>query len=60
VNGSRSSRSSNRLVDGLDKDAVVIATSFIHGEAGETSLLDILSLGSCNPHVSDRGTAWKP
>lgn len=58
MNGSRSS-SCHRLVDGLDKYAVVIATNFVHGEAAETNLLDILSLGSCNPNVNDQGSAWK-
>lgn len=47
ANGSRSSLS-HRLRDGLDKHALVVATSFIHRKAGETALLDVLSLDSCN------------
>lgn len=38
--------SSHRLGDSLDEHAIGITTSLIHGEAGETGLLDILSLGS--------------
>ena len=53
-NESRSSLS-HRLCDGLDKHALVVTTSFIHGEAGETSLFDILSLDSCDRHVNDNG-----
>lgn len=37
---------SHRLGDGLDKHAVVITARLIHGEAAETILFDVLSLGS--------------
>lgn len=46
VNASYSSLS-HRLSDGVDKHAVGIATSLIHGKAAETGLLDILSLDTC-------------
>lgn len=52
VSGSRSSLVHCRG-NGLDKDAIIIATRFIHGEATEISLLDVLSLGSCKRQVND-------
>jgi len=37
---------SHRPVDSIEKDVVVIATFLVNGVASETSLFDILSLGS--------------